>query len=99
MKNRQVLLSVELPIDEHQHLHWNCLLVKSLAFEPTTQRKFFGSTGDALIFQSDDNDILAARLVPNSVSGFKIGAHSRTSTIAQVTGTEPFSNFRFPCWR
>jgi hypothetical protein len=68
-------LSAELPIHEHQHLHWNCLVVKILAFEPTTKRKSFSSTGDALIFQSDDSDILAARLVPNTVSGFKIDVH------------------------
>ena len=74
-RNRQGPLRVELPIHEHQHLHRNYLLVKILAFEPTTKRKLFRSTGDALIFQSHDNDILAARLVPNNISGFEIAAH------------------------
>jgi hypothetical protein len=69
------LLSAELPIYEHQHLHWNCLLVKTLAFEPPTRRKFLGSTSDAVIFQFDDNEVLVARLVPNNVSESKIGAH------------------------
>jgi len=46
-----------------------------LAFEPTTNRKFLSNTIDALIFESDDNGILAARLVPNNISDFKIGVH------------------------
>jgi hypothetical protein len=49
--------------------------VKILAFEPTTNRKFFRTTIDALIFESDDSGILAARLVPNNISDFKIGIH------------------------
>jgi hypothetical protein len=49
--------------------------VKILAFEPTTNRKFFSDTIDALIFKSDDNGILAAWLSPNNVSDFKIGVH------------------------
>jgi hypothetical protein len=57
----------EPPIHELQHLHWNCLLVKILAFEPTTNRKFLRTTIDALIF--------AARPVPNKISDFKIGVH------------------------
>jgi hypothetical protein len=65
----------EPPIHELQHLHWNCLLVKILAFEPTTNRKFLRTTIDALIFESDDNGILAARPVPNKISDFKIGVH------------------------
>jgi hypothetical protein len=52
--------SGEPPIHELQHLHWNYLLMKTLAFEPTTNRKFIGNTSDALIFKSDDNGILAA---------------------------------------
>jgi hypothetical protein len=68
-------LSAELPIHEHQYLHWNYFLVKILAFEPTTNRKFFSNTSDALILESDDNGILAARLVPNNISDFKIGVH------------------------
>jgi hypothetical protein len=67
--------SGEPPIHELQHLHWNYLLVKILAFEPTTNRKFFSNTSDAFIFESDDNGILAARLVPNNISDFKIGVH------------------------
>jgi len=67
--------SDEPPIHELQHLHWNCLLVKILAFEPTTNRKFFSNTIDALIFESDDNGILAARLAPNNISDSKIGVH------------------------
>jgi hypothetical protein len=67
--------SGEPPIHELQHLHWNCLLVKILAFESTTNRKFFGNTSDGLIFESDDNGILAARLVPNNISDFKFGVH------------------------
>jgi hypothetical protein len=43
----------EPPIDELQHLHWNCFLVKTLAFESTANRNFFSNTGDALIFQPD----------------------------------------------
>jgi hypothetical protein len=67
--------SGEPSIHELQHLHWNCLLAKSLAFEPTTNCKFFGNTSDALIFEFDDNGILTARLVPNNISDFKIGVH------------------------
>jgi hypothetical protein len=67
--------SGEPPIHELQHLHWNFLLVKILAFEPATNRKFFGNTIDALIFESDDNGVLAVRLVPNNISDFKIGVH------------------------
>ena len=67
--------SGEPPIHELQHLHWNSLLVKILAFEPTTNRKFFINTIDALIFKSDDDGTLAARLVPNKVPDFKIGVH------------------------
>jgi len=48
--------------------------VKTLAFEPTTRRKFLRSTGDAVIFEFDDNEVLVARLVANNVSGSKIGA-------------------------
>jgi hypothetical protein len=73
-KNRQAPLSAKLPIHKHEHLHWNCLLVKTLAFEPTTRRKFLRSTGDAVIFQFDDNEVFVARLVANNVSGSKIGA-------------------------
>jgi len=47
--------------------------VKTLAFKPTTRRKFLGSTGDAVIVQFDDNEVLVARLVANNVSGPKIG--------------------------
>jgi hypothetical protein len=67
--------SGEPPIHERQHLRWNYLLVKILAFEPTTNRESFGNTSDALIFESDDNGILAARLVPNNISDFKIRVH------------------------
>jgi hypothetical protein len=67
--------SGEPPIHEFQHFHWNDLLVKILSFEPTTNRKFLSNTSDALIFESDDNGILAARLVPNNISDFKIGVH------------------------
>jgi hypothetical protein len=48
--------------------------VKTLAFEPTTRRKSLGSTGDAVIFQFEDNEVLVARLVANNVSGSKIDA-------------------------
>jgi hypothetical protein len=67
--------SDEPPIHELQHLHWNCFLEKILACEPTTNRKFIGNTSDALIFKSDDNGILAARLVPNNISDLKTGVH------------------------
>jgi hypothetical protein len=36
---------------------------------------FFSNTVDALNFESDDSDILAARFVPNNVSGFEITIH------------------------
>jgi hypothetical protein len=49
--------SGESPIHELQHLHWNYLLVKILAFEPTTNRKLFSHTSNALVFESDDNGI------------------------------------------
>ena len=67
--------SGEPPIHELQHIHWDCLPVKILAFEPTTNRQFLGNTSDALIFESNDDDILATRLVPNNISDFKIGVH------------------------
>jgi hypothetical protein len=63
------------PIHELQHLHRDGLLVKILAFEPTANRKCFSNSIDALIFEFDDNGILAARLVPNYISDFKIGVH------------------------
>jgi hypothetical protein len=65
----------EPPIHELQHLHWDGLLVKILAFEPTANCKCFSNSIDALIFEFDDNGILAARLVPNNISDFKIGVH------------------------
>jgi len=75
-KKSQLAASGEPPIHELQHLHWNfLLLVKILAFEPATNRKFFANTIDALIFESDDNGFLAVRLVPNNISNFKIGVH------------------------
>jgi hypothetical protein len=49
-------------------------LVKTLAFEPTTRGEFLGSSGDAVIIQFDDNEVLVARLMANNVSGSKIGA-------------------------
>jgi hypothetical protein len=98
MKESTTLLSAELPIYEHQHLHWNCLLVKTLAFEPTTRRKFLGSASDAVIFQFDDDDILAARLVPNNVSESKIVAHCPHLYDGADYQYLTFSNFRFPCW-
>src|SRR5713226_8482961 len=67
--------SDEPPIHKLQHLYWNCFLVKTLAFESTAKRKFFGNTGDALIFQSDNSDILAAGFAPNNIPGFKIDIH------------------------
>jgi hypothetical protein len=67
--------SGEPPIHELKHLHWNYLLVKSLAFEPTTNRKFFSNAIEAVIFESDDSGILAARLVPNNISDSKIDVH------------------------
>jgi len=70
-----ITASGEPPIHELQHLHWNYLLVKILAFEPTTNCKFFSNASDALMFESDDSGILAARLVPNNISDFKIGVH------------------------
>jgi hypothetical protein len=74
-KKSQLAASGEPPIHELQHLHWNCLLVKILAFEPATNRKFFGNTIDGFIFESDDNGISAVRLVPNNISDFKIRVH------------------------
>ena len=65
----------EPPIDELQHLYWNCFLVKTLAFESTANRHFFSNTGDALIFQPDDSDIFAAGFVPDNTPGVKIGVH------------------------
>ena len=67
--------SDEPSIHELQHVHWNCLLVKILAFEPATKSNFLSTTGYALIFESDDSDIFATRLVPNNISGFKIDVH------------------------
>jgi hypothetical protein len=67
--------SDEPPIHELQHFHWNYLLVKILVFEPTTNRKFFSNSSDALIFEFDDGGILAARLAPNNISDSKIGVH------------------------
>jgi len=60
---------------ELQHLNGNCLLVKTLAFEPATTGDFLGDTGDALVFESDNSDVLATRLVPNNISGFEIDIH------------------------
>jgi hypothetical protein len=74
-KKSQLAASGEPPIHELQHLHWNLLLAKILAFEPATNRKSFTNTIDALIFESDDNGFLAVRLVPNNISDFKIGVH------------------------
>jgi hypothetical protein len=74
-KKSQLAASGEPPIHELQHLHWNLLLVKIRAFEPATNRKFFGNTIDALIFEPDDNGFLAVRLVPNYISDSKIGVH------------------------
>jgi hypothetical protein len=67
--------SDEPPIHELQHLHWNCFLVKTLAFESTANRNFLSNTNDHLIFQSDDRDIFAAAFVPNNIPGVKIGVH------------------------
>jgi hypothetical protein len=75
MEGLSLAASGEPPIHELQHLHWNFLLVKILAFEPATNRKFLSNTIGALIFESDDNGILAVRLVPNNISDFKIGVH------------------------
>jgi hypothetical protein len=61
----------EPPIDELQHLYWNCFLVKTLAFESTANRHFFSNTGDALIFQPDDSGIFAAGFVPDNIPGVK----------------------------
>jgi hypothetical protein len=72
---QELTASDEPPIHELQHLHWNCFLVKILAFEPTANRNSFSNTGDALIFESDDSDIFAARFVPNNIPSFKIGVH------------------------
>jgi hypothetical protein len=71
----QLTASDEPPIHELQHLHWNCFLVKILAFKPTAKRNFFGNTGDALIFESDDSDIFAARFLPNNIASSKIDVH------------------------
>jgi hypothetical protein len=60
---------------ELQHLNWNCLLAKILAFEPATKSDFLGNTGHAVVFDSDNSDILATRLVPNDISGFEIAVH------------------------
>jgi hypothetical protein len=49
--------------------------VKILALEPTANRNFFSNTGDALILESDDSDIFAARFEPNNIPNFKIGVH------------------------
>ena len=49
--------------------------MKTLAFEPATKRDFLGNTGHALIFESDNSDIFATRLVPNNISGLKIDVH------------------------
>jgi hypothetical protein len=67
--------SDEPSIHELQHVNWNCLLVKILAFEPAAKGDFLGNTGHALHFESDNSDILATRLVPNNISGIEIDAH------------------------
>jgi len=60
---------------ELQHLNWNCLLVKILAFEPAAKGNFLGNTGHALVFESDNSDIPPTRLVTNNISGFEIDVH------------------------
>jgi hypothetical protein len=49
--------------------------VKILAFEPATKGDFPGNTGHALVFEFDNSDILATRLVPDNISGFEIDVH------------------------
>lgn len=65
----------EPSIHELQHVHWNCLLVKILAFEPATKSNFPSNTVHPLIFESDDSEIFAARLLPNSISASAIDVH------------------------
>jgi hypothetical protein len=67
--------SDEPPAHELQHLHWNCFLLKTLAFESTAKRNSFGNTGEALIFQSDDSEVFAPGFVSNNIPGSKIGVH------------------------
>jgi hypothetical protein len=67
--------SDEPTIHELQHLHWNCFLVKTLTFKPTTKRNSLGDTGDTLISEPDDSDIFAASLVSHNIPWFKIGDH------------------------
>ena len=65
----------EPPIDELQHLYWNCFLVKTLAFESTANRHFFSNTGDALI----SNLMIVVSLPPDlcrtTSPGLKIDVH------------------------
>jgi len=67
--------SDEPSIHELQHVNWNRLLVKTLAFEPATKGDLLGNTGHALHFDSDNSDVLATRLVPNNISGIEIDVH------------------------
>ena len=49
--------------------------MKTQTFEPAAKRDFLGNTGHALIFESDNSDVFATRLVPNNISGLKIDVH------------------------
>src|ERR1700675_4050506 len=68
---RMLTASDEPPIHELQHLHWNCFLVKTRAFESTANRNFFSNPGDGLSSNPNVVGFFPPDLSPTTSPGLK----------------------------